>query len=238
MNHSNGSRGGIQRLTLVEQLLVRLRQAIASGRFESGAKLPSEADIGAEFGVSRSTVREAINALRHLGDVETINGVGTFVTSEAKSKGVATNRAEVRRARETLEFRFAVELRAAEIVAEEASAATLRRIEAAWRDSLSRSKDAASAKAGDHAQRVYRFHLEIVEAAAIPPLASAYAHMQIEIEDCLRLLLSMGPAEKVDDVHQPLVKALQLHRPAAAAKAVRHTFEEAKSRLKLLLAKT
>ena len=40
-----------------------------------------EADLAAEFGVSRTPVRDAINRISHLGLVETRNGVGTVVVT-------------------------------------------------------------------------------------------------------------------------------------------------------------
>ena len=40
-----------------------------------------EAEIAAEFGVSRTPVRDAINRISHLGLVETRNGVGTVVVA-------------------------------------------------------------------------------------------------------------------------------------------------------------
>lgn len=51
-----------------------LRARIAEGRYADG--LPSEAEIGREFGVARTTVRRALRALEETGDVATVAGVG------------------------------------------------------------------------------------------------------------------------------------------------------------------
>ncbi|MGW1517554.1 GntR family transcriptional regulator [Streptomyces sp. NPDC002287] len=60
-------------LTIAEALRAR----IAAGTYPDG--LPSEAEIGHEFGVARTTVRRALRALEEAGDVTTVAGVGRQV---------------------------------------------------------------------------------------------------------------------------------------------------------------
>lgn len=66
-----------------QPLYVRLAQAlgkgIASGQYSVGALLPTEAELGEAFGVSRYTVRQAIQHLRQQGLVSARKGVGTRV---------------------------------------------------------------------------------------------------------------------------------------------------------------
>ena len=54
---------------------------ILDGRRSVGEMLPAEGELCATFGVSRSTVREALRRLRELGLVEAFKGVGTRVVS-------------------------------------------------------------------------------------------------------------------------------------------------------------
>ncbi|MFF1557716.1 GntR family transcriptional regulator [Streptomyces sp. NPDC058279] len=54
-----------------------LRARIAAGSYPDG--LPSEAEIGREFGVARTTVRRALRALEDAGDVAIVAGVGRRV---------------------------------------------------------------------------------------------------------------------------------------------------------------
>jgi len=55
-----------------------LKQGLADGRWAPGALMPSEADLVAEFGVSRMTVNRALRELQAEGMVERSQGVGTF----------------------------------------------------------------------------------------------------------------------------------------------------------------
>ena len=64
------------------EVVEQLTAEIASGRLVLGAQLPTEQEMMAAFGVSRSVVREAVAALRADGLVTTRQGLGCFVASD------------------------------------------------------------------------------------------------------------------------------------------------------------
>ena len=57
-----------------------LRADIASGALGRGAKLPSEAEMADQYGVSRDTIRRATSELAGEGLLVILQGRGTFVT--------------------------------------------------------------------------------------------------------------------------------------------------------------
>ena len=59
-----------------------LREMILAGALPAGERLPTEAELGAQFGVSRSTIREALKMLSSIRLVATSRGVsgGSMVT--------------------------------------------------------------------------------------------------------------------------------------------------------------
>ncbi|MCA2185495.1 FadR/GntR family transcriptional regulator [Nonomuraea cavernae] len=65
-----------------QQVADQLRELILNGSLASGDRLPPEGDLGSNFGVSRSTVREALRVLASQGLVKTVRGTtgGTFVS--------------------------------------------------------------------------------------------------------------------------------------------------------------
>jgi GntR family transcriptional repressor for pyruvate dehydrogenase complex len=65
-----------------EYVASQIMEAIRSGEFKVGDKLPSEQAMAESIGVSRPSVREALGALRIVGIIETINGVGTVVKKD------------------------------------------------------------------------------------------------------------------------------------------------------------
>ena len=56
-----------------------LVQRLRSGELQVGAQLPSEHVLAVSFGVSRATVRMALNALVRRGLIQSRHGVGSFV---------------------------------------------------------------------------------------------------------------------------------------------------------------
>ena len=62
-----------------EEIVKRLVSLILDAGLSPGDKLPSERELAAQLGVGRSSLREAISALRAQGVVEVHSGLGTFV---------------------------------------------------------------------------------------------------------------------------------------------------------------
>ena len=64
---------------LPEQIADKLREMIIQEEMKTGSKLPAEAELMARFGVSRSTVREAVKILQTENIVDIRQGQGTFL---------------------------------------------------------------------------------------------------------------------------------------------------------------
>ncbi|MGV2981267.1 phosphonate metabolism transcriptional regulator PhnF [Camelimonas sp. ID_303_24] len=77
MDSRQVQRGG--GLAAWRQIADALAADIAAGRLGPGARLPAEADLAAQFGVNRHTVRRALAALAADGLVRATQGRGTFV---------------------------------------------------------------------------------------------------------------------------------------------------------------
>jgi GntR family transcriptional regulator len=75
-----------------------IRQRIARGQWPKGHQLPANDELAEEFGVSRVTIRQAVELLVRDGLVEPQQGRGTFVTgtiSEDRWLRVETNLADL-----------------------------------------------------------------------------------------------------------------------------------------------
>ena len=70
---------------LYEQLKLSLSKKIEEHVLQEGERLPSEAELCAEFDVSRITVRRAVDELVEEGVLERRQGKGTFVASSRMS---------------------------------------------------------------------------------------------------------------------------------------------------------
>jgi DNA-binding GntR family transcriptional regulator len=69
-----------------QSLAQLLRDAINQGEFANGRQLPTEAELVADYGVSRQTVRRALQELVAEGLVSRVRGRGTFAVSAASGQ--------------------------------------------------------------------------------------------------------------------------------------------------------
>ena len=77
-----------------------IRRRILDGEFGAGKQLPSEAEFCDEYGVSRSTVRSAMQALATQGLVDICHGSGTYVADW--HTGIRASLQELRSMSETI----------------------------------------------------------------------------------------------------------------------------------------
>jgi len=72
---------------LASRVREEVRDRIRDGRFSEGVQLPPEVELATSFGVSRTTVREALLQLEQEGLLIRRHGHGTFVRSAARLRG-------------------------------------------------------------------------------------------------------------------------------------------------------
>lgn len=65
------------------RLQARLEQALLSGHWKPGEKLPTERALSETYGVARNTLRRALDGLEHAGLIERHVGRGTFRSAAA-----------------------------------------------------------------------------------------------------------------------------------------------------------
>ena len=157
-----------------EELADALRARILGGELQPGDRLPVEPELSAHYGVSRSTVREALRVLSSQHLVTTTRGVsgGTFVMHPNLEQiaghlevglGLLATSADLS-VEQLLEVRDLVEVPAAGLAAERATPAQL----AAVRATLVDPRDAEPGQM--HACN-HRFHMLLIEAAGNPLLS-------------------------------------------------------------------
>ena len=106
-----------------DQVFDQLRELIFRGEFKAGEKILTERELAEAFGVSRTSVRDAINKLVVMGLLDQKQGQGTFVRSpESKEKSILATMVESQGASITdlLEVRMGLECNAAAMAASRA----------------------------------------------------------------------------------------------------------------------
>ncbi len=74
-------------VALYHQIRCALAEAIDNGQWQSGQQLPNESQLALRFGVSKITVRQALQKLADLGYVRREQGRGTFVSKPKLDQG-------------------------------------------------------------------------------------------------------------------------------------------------------
>lgn len=80
------------RIPIHRRIADRLAEAIERGDYPPGSRLPSEATLVRDLGVSRGTLRHALLALRSRGLIEAVPARGTFVRSGSPASGETRRR--------------------------------------------------------------------------------------------------------------------------------------------------
>ena len=106
-----------------------LNEAIGSGRYGPGAKLPPERMLSAQSGLPRHALRDALAVLETEGRIVRIVGSGTYVADAARNGGRGLSHARDASPAEILEARFLLEPRLAVLAVVNATAADFERME-------------------------------------------------------------------------------------------------------------
>jgi DNA-binding FadR family transcriptional regulator len=181
------------------ELVEALGDRIRDGRLAAGDKLPTEAAFMAEFGVSRTVVREAISKLQASGLVQTRHGIGTFVVGlgdAAPFKLAPEQFATLRDVIAVLELRIGIETEAASLAAQRRNADNLRQMRSAL-DAVA----AAVEEGRDAVGPDFQFHLEIARATQNMHFAELMSSLGAMIIPRARLV---GAPEMSDEQRQYL----------------------------------
>ena len=106
--------------SLAQAVVAGRKSRILDGSLGPGAKLPSEAELIEEYGVSRTVIREAVTRLRAEGLVETFHGRGSFVLAVPEPTSFQLEATAIRSHQDVLamvDFRIGVESEAASLAA-------------------------------------------------------------------------------------------------------------------------
>lgn len=218
------------------ELAEELRDHIESGALGPGDQLPTEREIGDQFGVSRAVVREAIGVLRHDGLVESYRGRGSFVATAPLATTFRMPRADLTDTEEVeslIEFLSANEVAATRLAADRRTKADL----AAIRRGLD-GMAAAVATGHSGVEEDFRFHEAIFHATHNPFFISFASYLEQRVRGLIRAARENTArfarlADKVQEEHRAIFDALSARDAGAAAMAAERHLRNAAERLRL-----
>lgn len=207
---------------LSDQVADQLAAEIRRGGLAPGDKLPTEAQLVAQFGVSRTVVREAVSRLKSLGLVDSRQGSGVFVQASASFAPLnfgARHAASQEAVIQMVEVRRALEAEVAALAAQRRSASDMRRIRAAVK-----ALDTAVHKGGNGVSEDVQFHRAIADAAGNPFLIQTLEYLGQFLHGATQVTRAnearrLDFAEQVRGEHAAIVQALEAGNPEAARQA-------------------
>lgn len=66
---------------MTDDVVTKIRDLVISGQLRPGEKLPQEAILAKQLGISRNSMRGAVRALEQMGMLDVRYGSGTYVSS-------------------------------------------------------------------------------------------------------------------------------------------------------------
>ncbi|MFC4564239.1 FadR/GntR family transcriptional regulator [Nocardiopsis mangrovi] len=214
------------RMPVTQRAIERIKARIADGTLRPGDRLPTERDLSADLGVSRSSMREAIRALTTLGVLEARHGAGVYVTAlrpgdllEAFSVLAEVSQGET--LVEVLQVRRMLEPAATALAAARADDDQLRRL-GALVDRI------GSGDEGDTVSADLTFHQAIVEITGNATLAAINNGLSSRTFNARvwRGHREAGLAARLREDHARIHRALLARDPdAARAAATMHVLE-------------
>lgn len=224
-----------------EDIAEVLAEAVFSGRYAIGDTIPREIDLCTRFGVSRSTVRSALQKLVNAGLLVRVSGQGTRVCELASwhllDPQVSAWMARYAQPnphlqREVFAFRVAVEPFVASLAATHASASDLLAIETAY-DGMVRTLEQDDLHWQGQSYNAYdvAFH-EAIFAASHNLIWAQISHV---LKPAIALIVersnqraTLRSAKDLDDSmarHYRMMEAIRLRQPQAAAAAALSVLE-------------
>ena len=204
-------------MAVTDEAIEKIKGMITSGALRAGDRLPREADLAAELGLSRNSLREAVRALSLVNILDVRRGDGTYVTSleprlllEAMAFIVDFHRDDT-----LLEF-----LRVRRILEPAATAMAAERITAADVDGLRELLDGLGPQpdAEKLVQNDLEFHRRIVACSGNSVLASLLESLAGPTTRARvwRGLTQKGAMTRTLDEHRAILDALAAHEPEVA----------------------
>lgn len=218
------------------RLVADITEQIVSGQYQAGEKLPTEAQMQAHWGASRSVVREAMKMLASQGLVSIEQGRGTFVKQSDTSALQRQIEWTLRRAGSAaegdggvpsissevwdhlLDVRSVLEYAAVERAAQHATEKDITAMQTAIERMRAYPNDADK-----HSEFDLDFHRAIAEATQNP----LWPVLLNSFNDLLRRYFAFsyhGPENALGtaDQHQQILDAIKAHDPQGAIEALRH----------------
>ena len=209
----------IDRKSLSEVVAQRLGEQIKSGEYRLDQKLPIESELMKQFGVGRSSIREAIRTLENSGIVRVQQGIGTFVASQNAMSEPLAKRLQTAGAADMQEVRDLLEIKIVEKAALNRTAEDIK----CMQDFLNKRNQAAdNNQLHDWLEADINFHMAIADAsknAILTELYKSFVEQQLK-KSIAETYSHETPLHRFTSIHKQLLECIIEQNPKKAIKAI------------------
>ncbi len=219
---------------LSDRLAATLIRQIDSGALQPGDRLPTEAQLCARHGVSRSVVREAVQRIKSRGLLLSRQGSGVYVAAPPMHQALAFDPdvlESMHAVVQVVELRRVLEGEIAALAAERST-----RVQQAALKRALRAMDAAVAAGRDGVDEDMAFHRAIGEATGNPQFSRLLAFLEQYLREAMRVTKGNEARREdfmrqVREEHRALVAAIEARDPGRARLAAVGHLRNAEARL-------
>ena len=209
----------VKKRNIGEEVYEQLEEAILSGDWPPGYKLPSETDLAEQMGVSRVTIRGALGRLSGLHLIERRQGDGTFVR-EISGAQIAEQILPLaafgaKDLKNLMEFREIFESEVAALAAVRASDEEIEALRGNFRTHMK------TVNMQRRAEYDMEFHVLLAKISGNALLAQIYETFRPMFAQCMQTIVDTMGNDEAQPYHSALIEAIAAHDPAKARSLMR-----------------
>jgi GntR family transcriptional regulator, transcriptional repressor for pyruvate dehydrogenase complex len=211
----------LKRRTLTAAAFEQLISYVVSGSWKPGERIPPERELCEQLGIARTSLREALKAMEHIGMLDSRVGEGTFVCPRSQFLSrpllwaiMSTDHSELR---DVMEARVLLEEDLAGLSAQRVTEKDIQKIGEAVQSMRAKVSECASVLEAD-----MDFHSAVAETARNEVLGNAVRLLRNLLRQLISLKLTIpGVAENALKQHMEIYKAIQRRDAQGARYAMR-----------------
>jgi GntR family transcriptional repressor for pyruvate dehydrogenase complex len=199
----------IKKESLRSQVYAQLKSQLTKGVWKVGEKMPSENELCESFGVSRVTVRAAIQQLEILGLIETRHGEGNFVRDFSTISAVDAFHPLIQINKNqdiitVLEYRKIIEKGAIGLAVPKITKKDIEFLEETYKTMI-----ACTQEPDKHANADHLFHYRIAQIAQNPIIMRVYSIINVILATAMVDIVGLLGCEIGLRYHRKLIDALK-----------------------------
>lgn len=227
----------IKKTNIGEQVYHQMKNQILNGEWKPGDKIPSETQLMTLFGVSRGTVRQAVQKLGGEGLILTRHGEGSFVQTAGLDSFFQTTIPLFPIGEEEMakifEFRGMFESGVAAVAAQKATEEQIRRMESNYHR-MTENLDSLN----QFVQLDLEFHMMVSQCTQNTLTVQFYNSYEELLGPAIMNMTKVISGENAVKYHWLILEAIRDHDPMRARAVMQEHMEDNMERFKRMLEKT